>query len=472
MNNKSPSDQYKRLVSDILIFIIGIVLTKAIQFLLMPLYTSYMTSEAYGIAELTNNLAELFFPIATLCIHEAAFRFAVDPDFEENGIVAAVIRVLAVSLCIGFFTAFISKLFFGYQYAFYLFFILYAYSIRMCAAYYVRGIGLSKIFAVSGVVNAIALGTFNVIFLIILKDEINGYLISIGLSYCVSAIYLLLKSRIVININFCVKTKNYLKILIEYSVPLIFYNVLYWFTTISGRYILMWFTDPSTVGRYVAAIKISAVINMIQQAVYAAFQLNSARMYIEKDKETYYSGVINVFISLYCTFGALIVCLTPILAKATLKNEFYSANCFLPVIMLSALINCISSLLGTMYSAYKKTQRMVAVSVIGAAINVGVGVILTPMCGIWGICIASICCSLSQTIYKFIDIAKFCKINYNWRLVISNMLLLSVIVIVMSTDISNKIIVSFCLLLILLFANQKFILMALDMLVNKKQIQG
>ena len=170
------SNKYRTLLSDIMIFIIGTVLAKAIQFILMPLYTTYMSTEAYGIAELTNNLSELFFPIATLCVYEAEFRVAVGPEFSNRKLATAVAKVMLISSGIGLFIAIFVKIFLGYQYAFYLFFILYAYSIRMCAAYYIRGNGKSKIFAMSGVVNAISLSIFNVIFLVILKTGENGYL--------------------------------------------------------------------------------------------------------------------------------------------------------------------------------------------------------------------------------------------------------------------------------------------------------
>ncbi|MBD5523917.1 MAG: oligosaccharide flippase family protein [Lachnospiraceae bacterium] len=464
---ESPQNQYRRLALDILIFIIGTVLAKAIQFILLPLYTSFMTTQAYGVAELINNLSELFFPIATLCIYEAAFRYVVDSEFEDGRIIVAVIKVMTSSLCIGFIITLACKTLFHYKYAFYLFFILYAYSIRMCMAYYVRGMGLSKVFAMSGVVNAFSLGVFSIILLVILKTTIKGYLISIGLSYCVSTLYLLIRGRVVKDINIHVKSKSDLKILFCYCIPLVFYNVLYWFTTIAGRYILLWFTDSSTAGRYVAAIKIAAVINMVQQAVYAAFQLNSSRMYMEKEKEVYYSDIINLFISIYCTFGAFIVCLTPVLAKIALKNDFYSAKCYLPAIMFAALVNCISSLLGTMYSTYKKTQKLIGVSIVGAIVNVGVGLILTPLFGIWGICIASSCCYTCQAIYKFIDIARFCTINYNWKLIISDILILLIIVLMMSISIPNKIGISLCFATILLIINQKYIVHTLRMIRNK-----
>ena len=458
-------NRYRRLVDDILIFVIGTVLAKAIQFLLMPLYTTYMSTESYGAAELTNNLSELFFPIATLCIYEAAFRFAVDPDFSNKKLSSAVTKVMICSTFIGFAISSIIWFEFDYKYSFYLFFILYAYSFRMCAAYYVRGCGKSKIFAISGIINAASLSLFNVLFLVILRNGESGYLISIGLSYCASAFYLILAGHIYKDISLKEDCKDETKILFQYCTPLIFYNILYWFTTISGRYVLIWFTDASTAGKYVAAIKIAAVINMVQQAIYAAFQLNSSRAFTEKGKEKYYTEITNLFIYLYCAFGSLIVCLTPILAKLTLKNDFYDAKIFLPIIMFAAILNCISSLLGTMYSTYKKTQKMIGVSIVGALVNLIVGIVLTPQLGIWGVCVASVLCYFSQVVYKFIDVRKFCKIKYCWSKIVINGLLLTIIIIIMSIGKTD-----YALLVSIIFTVLIFVLNCNDILNASKQM--
>lgn len=429
---KTINHGYRNLFSDIMIFAIGTVLAKAIQFILMPLYTTYMSTEAYGIAELTNNLSELFFPISTLCIYEAAFRFAVDPFFDNKKLATAVVKVIGSSMLFSIPFFLCLRFILHYEYTYYLYFILYAYSIRMCAAYYVRGKGMSQAFAISGIVNALALGLFNVLFLVIMRSNESGYLLSIGLSYCVSAVYLILVGKISQDYVRRENSKETLKILLKYCVPLIFYNVLYWFTTISGRYILLWFTDASSAGKYVAAIKIAAIVNMIQQAVYAAFQLNSSRIFTQEGKEKYYTEIINLFIGLYCVFGSVIIGFTPLIAKITLRNDFYSAKIYLPIIMLSAILNCISSLLGTMYSTYKNTRRMINVSLIGAAVNILVGIALTPLAGIWGVCIASVCCYFCQVIYKFNDVKTFCEIKYNWKIIIPNIVVIILQVIVTS----------------------------------------
>ena len=453
MSVTAGTNKYRILLSDIMIFTIGTVLAKAIQFILMPMYTIYMTTEAYGVAELTNNLSELFFPIVTLCIYEAAFRFAVDPEFSNKKLATSVVKVIIISIIIGSGVTVFAKFVFGYRYAFYLFFILYTYSIRMCAAYYVRGNGKSKVFAMSGIVNAVFLSIFNVIFLVILKSGEKGYLLSIGFSYCVSAVYLIIAGNIVGDIIPKESSNNDLKILFRYCIPLIFYNVLYWFTTISGRYILLWFTDASTAGKYVAAIKIAAVINMLQQAVYAAFQLNSSRAFTKQGTEEYYTEITNLFICLYCTFGSIIVCLTPLLAKFTLKKDFFEARIFLPIIMLAAIFNCVSSLLGTMYSTYKKTQKMIGVSLVGAVTNVVVGLAITPRFGIWGVCIASVFCYLVQMVYKFIDVRSFCKISYAWIKIIPNLLLFTLQVIFMSVRENNSNMLAILFVIVLMVIN-------------------
>lgn len=458
VDTNNEKNQYKTLASDIVIFVFGTVLAKAIQFILMPLYTTHMTTEAYGVAELTNNLSELFFPIATLCIYEAAFRYAVDPDFDNSILVKIISKVMGASCLVGAVIAIVSRVIFSYESAFYLYFILYAYSIRMCAAYFVRGKGQSETFVISGIINAGALGLFNFLFLVRWNLGEIGYLISIGMSYIVSAVYLVINGQIFNNSNnIKIVEKNNYRILLEYCIPLIFYNVLYWFTTISGRYVLRYFTDASSAGKYVAVIKISAVVNMIQQAVYAAFQLNSSRKYRDEDKESYYSAVTNSFIGLYCLFGSVVVCMTPILAKITLKNDFYSARTYLPIIMLAAILNCISSLLGTMYSTYKQTKRMVKISLEGALVNVLVCIFLTPTIGIWGVCVASVLCYLSQVIYKFIDVQRFCKIVYDWKLIICDIGLLFGQVIVLSIDDENYML-SYLIVIVLFIVNKKSVM--------------
>ena len=148
-------------------------------------------------------------------------------------------------------------------------------------------------------------------------------------------------------------------------------------------------------------------------------------------------------------------------------NEFYEAKVFLPIIMLAAILNCVSSLLGTMYSTYKKTQKMIGVSLVGSATNIIVGLVLTPILGIWGVCIASVFCYLSQVIYKFVDVRKFCKIKYNWIKIVPNLLLLTLQVILMSTDKTSLFGLAILVALVLFVINSRDVVKAVKKVVRR-----
>ena len=121
--------------------------------------------------------------------------------------------------------------------------------------------------------------------------------------------------------------------------------------------------------------------------------------------------------------------------------------------MLAAIFNCVSSLLGTMYSTYKKTQKMIGVSLVGAVTNVVVGLAITPRFGIWGVCIASVFCYLVQMVYKFIDVRSFCKISYAWIKIIPNLLLFTLQVIFMSVRENNSNMLAILFVIVLMVIN-------------------
>ena len=451
-------NKYLSLVNDILVFTIALALAKIIQFLLMPMYTSHMSADVYGLAELINSLSEFLYPVVTLCVYEVAFRFSVDIKYDKKIVVNFLIKVLLLSMVIGVIIATILQNNYEFIWTFYI--ILYSYAIRICLAYYTRGCGLTKAFALNGILNALFLAIFSYINIVILKEEASGYLYAIAMANIVSIIYLFKVSGIYKLIDWNYKLKN-TKELIKYAVPLIPYNVLYGITTLAGRYILNFYTDNHEVGIYVAAIKISAIVNMLQTAVYSAFQLNSSQNFYEKNKEDYYINVINIGIAMYCVFGAFVVCFYDLIGSITLKNEFSEGIVYLPIILFSAIINCISSIVGTMYTTYKKTNRMIPISVIGAAINVILGILFVSKLRIWGICIASCVTYLIQTIYKVIDVRIKFGLSINIISCIVNLVLLLLVIIVNSLGLN-----------IIYRAITMFFLIVYNFIANKKQIEN
>ena len=67
-----------RLLLDVGIFAFGSLLSKIVQFLLLPLYTGWMSPGEFGVAEIVFNLSQLLMPLATLSVANGVFRYAMD----------------------------------------------------------------------------------------------------------------------------------------------------------------------------------------------------------------------------------------------------------------------------------------------------------------------------------------------------------------------------------------------------------
>lgn len=406
---------FKILIADIFIFFVGNVLGKGIQFLLMPLYTSFLSAKAYGTAELINNLSELFLPIITLCIYESVLRYTIENQKEKKIIISSAIKIVAISMILFLPIVLLAKVFFNFEYAIDFLLVLYLYSFQRILGCYVRGKDFTKVYAFNGAVSALFLALFSCLFLIILKMDVTGYLRAIWMSYLISVIYLFFAGKVYQDISYKVVDTDVIRILIKYGAPLIPYNVLYFFATLSGRYILLWYFDETMVGMYAAVIKITAIVNLIQQTVTMAMQLNVSKEYKNKDRENYYSVVFNLFTLLFFIFGSGIICVSPILSKITLQKEFYDARIYLPVLIFAAILNCLSGMYGTLYHAYKQTKRTVPSIGIGVLVNLIVCFMVIPPYGIWGVALANLLMYFSQVIYKVIDIKKFCNIKFNGK---------------------------------------------------------
>ena len=75
---------YKKLFNDTIVFAIGNFGSKILTFLLVPLYTSLLTTEQYGTADLITTTVSLLCPVLTLTIYEAILRFALDKKYNSS----------------------------------------------------------------------------------------------------------------------------------------------------------------------------------------------------------------------------------------------------------------------------------------------------------------------------------------------------------------------------------------------------
>ena len=76
--------KYSYLSKNVLLFAIGSFAPKILTLILVPLYTSFLSTEEYGIADLMNTTILLLIPILTVDMADAVMRFALDEKYHKK----------------------------------------------------------------------------------------------------------------------------------------------------------------------------------------------------------------------------------------------------------------------------------------------------------------------------------------------------------------------------------------------------
>ena len=144
MNEKS------RLIKNTGIIAIGNLSTKLVSFLLLPLYTSILSTSEYGTVDYIISLSVFFAPVISLLMDESMFRFLIDckNDKEKTQVISISLIYILIGSIIFLFIALPVKYLFNFSYANYL--IVYVLSIVLSSmiSALLRGIGRTDKYAV------------------------------------------------------------------------------------------------------------------------------------------------------------------------------------------------------------------------------------------------------------------------------------------------------------------------------------
>lgn len=404
--------KYFLLFSDIVIFGIANILVKCILVFLMPIYTLYLTSEEYGIAELFNNFLDIIYPIMTLCIADAVYRFSIDGDcvkvFSSSIPIVLNSIVLMTLICIIYFGVTKNIL------ALYFLCLFVAYTFYKLNTQFARGMGHVKRFAVTNIINALIMVGISVFLLKYLNGGIKSFLLSYIFAYTISGLFSFCASREFNYLNWKEQDKKLVGKMLRFSVPNVPNMLSWWINNVSDRYLLIWLSGANTVGVYAAAGKIPAVINMWSMIFQQAWQYWASKEIGRENNTNFYTTVFNYFASFMFSICSLMIVLTPLVIPFLLKNEFLDGMVFIPFLLVAATLSCFSGFFVSLYIAKKNNYRAMISTLCGACANLGLNLLLIPQFGGLGAAFATLISYLVITTICIIDTKKIIKLEINW----------------------------------------------------------
>lgn len=422
-------NRYKRLFFDTGLFALSNLGSKILTFLLVPLYTSILSTEEYGTADILTTTANLLYPILTLSIYEATLRFALDKKYKKENIAstsilltvfASLSLLLITPLCIN------TDTIFGRYWGYFLgIFILV--SFQTFISNYIKGCGYTKIFALQGIVYTIIFLLLNILFLLYYRIGLQGYMLSAILSSFISCLYMLFSSgcyRDFIPLKF---NRTVTKEMLKYSCPLILSSVAWWINASADKYMILGLISVSANGLYGVAHKIPTVFTTFTSIFSQAWRISAISTFDENDKQIYYSKVYQKY-SLTCIYVCMILVLSSqFLAGLLFKSDYYQAWILIPPLVVATLFEAYAGFLASIYAAARKTKFLSISTCVGSVINIILNYILIRFLGILGAPIATMVSFLIVWIMRLKVLKSFMPIEIDL-----SKILLSVFIVIAS----------------------------------------
>lgn len=406
------------------ILAIGNFSSKVLTFLLVPLYTAVLSTEEYGAYDILYSSATLLIPLLTLNIADAVLRFPLERDADAPAVAHVGLALTLLSAIVVYLAVSIPEMPWsgvaGIGYFPYLYLANALYQLLILLS---RGTERMGAVAVAGVMSTVVVVALNVILLLVLRLGLDGFFIANIAGMTAPSMFLLVRLRDVVFVRSRGRLAGLLKRMASYSFSLAMVTVGWWFINASGRYIVLAVCGAAANGLFSIAYKIPAVLNTASVVFIQAWQVSAIKEFDPDDRDGFLRKTYEVAEAGLVLVCSVLVIASPVLAFVLFSGEFYMAWEFVPMLLVSVLLNTLGGLWDPFFLAKYDTLPVTIATVIGGVTNVALGIPLTMIVGVQGAAIAAALGSFANWLYRGIKVRK--HIYFSFRMGRSSLALLT-----------------------------------------------
>lgn len=409
------------------IFLIGSFGTKFLTFLLIPIFTSVLSTTQYGKIDLVITTQSLLFPLVTFAFSEAIFRYVMNSDIDNRSILSNSIFIESILYICTLLIANIVNIFVEWEYMPWMLAILGGSMMYDLLLNYLKASQNSKKYVIIGVVYTAINLTCNILFIVVFHWGIEGYLLAIIVAYVIPSIVVLFIEGIYRQFGFKFIDVHLAKRMMHYSFPLIFTSLSWWVITSSDRYMIRYFMTNSDVGIYSIASKIPLILQTLISILQTVWQISTNQMHDEEPEQLRENFALftKIFRQVGFISGSVLIILTQPLMMILARNDFYSRWIYAPFLILSIVFSFGTGMVATLYGAYEKNSGVLYSVLLGGGINIILNAVLIPQIGVIGATVSTAISRLVIAIYRLKDTEKFLQFDREYFTVAINCILIT-----------------------------------------------
>lgn len=409
------------LTKNTLIIMIGRVSTQFISFLLLPLYTSLLSTESYGMVDLLTTIVQLLIPIVSVMIDQGVFRYLLNCNDEisrKRTISSAffIMTSFSVAMVIIYF---IVSPFINNEYKIWVLLILIATAYSNLFLQIARGLKYTSDYAVGSFVCSSSTIVLNVLCIAFLKMGAVGMLIATFIGNFICCLFLCAKLKIYKYIELSNFDKEISLDELRYSLPLVPHQLSLWVMNSSDRLIVAFMMGTSANGILAVTHKFPTIYLTFFNIFLLAWHEMGAVHYFDDDRDEFFTDMLEKIISIFATLCIGIIVALPIVFGLFVNTSYHEAYYNIPIYLIASLFNVVIGLLGVVYVATKKTSEIAKTTIISAVINIVVNFCLINFIGLYAASISTLVGYFVTLGYRIIDTKKYLKIKYNIKQYVS-----------------------------------------------------
>lgn len=454
-----------RVIKTTVIYFIGNFASKLLSFVLLPLYTTYLTSADYGSVDIIMSSLPLIAPIFTMQVTESVFRFLMtnntDEDRKKTITNALGIFIFGISIFTILYFIFILKFNFSYSTLFVIYFFITYFG--MFLQQVLRGLQRTIEYAITGIISTVVQVTLN-IFLIV-KVGLGGeaLLISSVMGSLVIAVFIIIRTKIWRYIDIKKLTMNEVRNQLAFGIPLIPNQIAWWAIGLLGKYVLLYYHGIADNGILAVANKFPNLITIVNSIFLTAWTENVIREYDSKDRDEFFTTGLVSFTIFTISLASILLPAIKIYNVLIINGEFIDAWKFVPVLIIGSSFNSIAAFLGTIYTASMKTKQAFATTIVSAISNLIMSLILIPALSIWGVVISNMVSFAVLYLVRIKSIKNIINLKIDFLKLIPSLVLLIISIFAYYTlSIYYQILMVVVLGIITLYLNRKIVINLLD----------
>lgn len=352
------------------------VFTRGLAIITVPIFTRLMTTEQIGIVNIYNSWYSLISAFATLSLTSGGFAVAMkeyaDKRDEYESSILSLTSIVAILIALvyaiapafwqktlGLSNALIILMLVGFLVApardFWLARQRYEYKYKLAGAVSILTAVVASALSIFVVVSLSSKGKTD----IATGRLFANYIVIYGVA-AVIWIYIMAKGK-------KVYSKDYWKMSLAISIPLIGYNVAGQILNVSDRMMISRMVNNSAVGIYSTLYTVSSLSLMVWQAINASF-IPYLFQNIEK-KGHNIKKIANMLMATYAAIAVLLTYFAPEIVRILATEEYYEAIYIMPPIAAGVFFTSYSHLYSNIAVYYKKTKYVMYPAIVAACIN-------------------------------------------------------------------------------------------------------